>query len=269
MKDVPMDDFIIRALIAGLILAAVVGPLGCFVVWRRMAYFGDSLSHSALLGIALGILTGMGATAGSFIVCFGFAALLLWLQRFRILATDTLLGILAHSALSTGIVAISFIHHARVDIYAYLFGDILTINTTDLYWMGGGALIIVAVLVRHWTPLLLMTIHEDLAKAEGVRTTKEHFILVCLMTVMVAVSIRMVGIMLITSLLIIPAASARHVSHSPESMAVHAALFGALSVIIGITSSVHWNTPTGPTIVCCNAVIFMCIFVIAACKKHR
>lgn len=264
-----MDDFIIRALIAGIIIASIVGPLGCFVVWRRMAYFGDSLSHSALLGIALGLLTGLGATTGTLGVCFSFAALLLWLQSKRILATDTLLGILAHGALSSGIVAMSFIHNARVDLYAYLFGDILTVNTQDLYMIALGALLALYLLITHWTPLLLMTIHEDLAKAEGVRTYREQIILICLMTLIVAISIRMVGIMLITSLLIIPAACARQFARSPEGMAIGAAIVGTISVILGMFASLQWNTPTGPSIVCACVMIFVCIFMISACKIRR
>jgi zinc transport system permease protein len=269
MKDVLMDDFILRALIAGILIATVVGPLGCFVVWRRMAYFGDSLSHSALLGIALGLLTGLGATFGTLAICFSFAALLLWLQNKRILATDTLLGILAHSALSSGIVAMSFVHHARVDLYAYLFGDILTVTTQDIYVIGAGSALVLTCLLIYWVPLLMMTIHEDLAKAEGVHTYRQQMILIGLMTLIVAISIRMVGIMLITSLLIIPAACARQIARSPEGMAITAAIIGIVSVALGICASLQWNTPTGPSMVCSSALLFVCVFFFSGLTRRR
>jgi zinc transport system permease protein len=264
-----LDDFILRALAAGFGVALIAGPLGCFVVWRRMAYFGDSLAHSALLGIALGFLTGISSNVGTVLVCSGFALALLWLQHTRILATDTLLGILAHAALSIGMVVLSFVDDQQFDLHSYLFGDILTVQVTDLYWIYGGGAIVLLFLIRGWEALTLMTLHEDLARAEGVRTFWVNLMLVMLMTIVVAISIRIVGILLITSLLAIPAATARQWVRGPETMAVLAGIFGLMAVGAGIFGSAYFDTPTGPSIVSAATLIFVLLFPIALIVNRR
>lgn len=248
--------FLLRALLAGLALALAVGPLGCLVVWRRMAYFGDSLAHSALLGVVLGMVTGIGTHPGIVVVCALFAALLVWLQQKRWLATDTLLGILAHAALSCGMIALSLMHRPGFDISAYLFGDLLGVSWQDVGVMGAGALLTLCLLLSFWQPLVLMCLHEDLARAEGVRLTLMQLALMCMMTLVVAGAISLVGMLLITSLMIIPAATARLVSRSPESMALLAAAFGVLSVLGGLVASVLYDVPTGPAIVCASSALF-------------
>lgn len=252
-----MDDFLIRALLAGMGVATVSGVLGCFVVWRRMAYFGDSLAHSALLGIALGLLMGVNFNLGVFVVCSLFAFLLVWLQQREVLATDTLLGILAHAALSFGLVAVSLLDRPAFDLDSYLFGDILSVMRQDLWWVAGGGIFVLAVLWRFWSALTLITINEELAKAESVNTFWLNVLLMVLMTIVVAISIRIVGILLITSLLIIPAATARLFARSPEQMALFAALLGCSAVGLGLTASMFWDSPSGPSIVSAAAVLFV------------
>lgn len=254
-----VDDFIWRAIAAGIGVAVVAGVIGCFVVWRRMAYFGDSLSHSALLGIAMGLLLGVNVNFGIIAVCFLFAGLLLFLQQKKVLATDTLLGIFAHSALSVGIVAISVLQQ-RVDFYSYLFGDILTVTLPEIWFIYGGGIVILALLVMNWQALVLSTIHEGIARAEGVKTVAVNMLLVFMMTIIVAIAIRIVGILLITSLLIIPAATARQFSRSPEMMAVMSVIFAVFSVIFGISGSVAFDTPSGASIVVAAAATFTLIF---------
>lgn len=258
-----MDDFIIRALLGGLGIAIIAGIMGCFVVWRKMAYFGDSLSHSALLGIALGLVSGLDVSFSTILVCSGFALMLVWLQHKRILATDTLLGILAHAALSIGMVSISLLQ-ARIDLHAYLFGDILTVTSNELYWIYGGGVIILTCLILNWSKLVLMTIHEDLALAENIRVFWNHLLLMFLMTILVAVSIRIVGILLITSMLIIPAATARQLARSPESMAIIASMLGMMAVCIGLTASIYYDTPSGPSMVAASTLLFMILFPVAS-----
>lgn len=251
------DPFILRALAAGIGVALVAGVLGCFVVWRRMAYFGDSLAHSALLGVALGLLHGMPINLGILFICTGFAILLLWLQQQRLLATDTLLGILAHASLSIGMVAISMLDTLQIDLHSYLFGDILTVNQTDIYWIYGGGFIVLALLVANWSSLVLMAVNEDLARAEGVHCFWMQLLLMLLMTIVVAVSIRIVGILLITSMLIIPAAAARQLAKGPDRMAFMAALIGSVAVYGGVQGSLILDTPTGPSIVTTTVLLFL------------
>lgn len=255
-----LDDFILRAVLAGLGIAVICGVMGCFVVWRRMAYFGDSLAHSALLGIAIGLATGIGMSISIFIVSITFAMLLLWLQHRGVLATDTLLGILAHGALSSAMVLISLLG-IPVDLHAFLFGDVLTVTNLDLGLIGLGIIIVVGAMVYYWEKLVLMTISADLAKAEGVNTFALQMLFLILMTITVAVSVRIVGVLLITSMLIIPAATARQLVTGPQAMAMGAIAVGILSVILGVIVSINLDTPTGPSMVSCLAGLFAIVMV--------
>jgi zinc transport system permease protein len=254
-----MDDFIWRALIAGLVVAAVAGTLGVFVVWRRMAYFGDSLSHSALLGIALGILTGVNTTISLLLVCLSIAVLVVWMESRQRLSHDTLLGIFAHSSLSLGLVALSLIQGLRIDLMAYLFGDILAVTQAEMYWIiAGGAAVLIALLII-WRPLLALTVNEDLARVEGVRVDLMRLLFMLLMALVVAVAMKLVGVLLITSLLIIPAAVARRFARSPEQMALLAVIAGGVAVAGGMAVSLQWDTPTGPSIVVVASLLFMLV----------
>ena len=251
-----LDDFFVRALIGGVGVAAVAGPLGCFVVWRRMAYFGDTMAHSALLGVALGFLLGFDPAVGVIAVTVAIALLLLTLQRSRHIATDTLLGILSHSALSIGLVVISLMVWLRLDLMGYLFGDILAVRMADLYWIYAGGAVVLAVLAAIWRPLLAVTVDEDLATAEGVAALPVRLAFMLLMAVVIALAMKVVGILLITSLLIIPAAAARRFVRTPEQMALVAAAVGALAVCLGLFGSLTFDTPSGPSIVVAALLLF-------------
>ncbi|HEY7598680.1 MAG TPA: metal ABC transporter permease, partial [Candidatus Limnocylindrales bacterium] len=229
-----IGDFLWRALLGGIGVALVAGPLGCFVVWRRMAYFGDSLSHSALLGIALGFLLGVDLVIGVIACCVAVALLLVGLQRQKRWGVDTLLVILSHSALSIGLVVIGLMPNLRVDLTSYLFGDILAVGRADLAWIYGGGLGVLAALVAIWRPLLSLTVHEELACAEGVAAARTQLIFALLIAVAVALAMKVVGILLVSALLIIPAATARRFARTPEQMAVAAAGLGILAVLGGL-----------------------------------
>jgi zinc transport system permease protein len=252
-----LDDFFWRALLGGIGVALLAGPLGCFVVWRRMAYLGDSLAHGALLGVALGLVLGIDLTIGIVASSVALVALLLLLQRQRRLAGDTLLVILAHGALSLGLVAVSLMEGQRLDLMALLFGDILAVSRIDLVWIYGGVAVILCAIALLWRPLLAVTAHEELARAEGVRVTLVSIIFMLLIAVTVALAMKVVGILLIASLLIIPAAAARRLARTPEQMAVLASLAGMLSVIGGLYGSLEWDTPSGPSIVVAALAIFL------------
>ncbi len=251
-----MADFLFRALLGGVGVALIAGPLGSFMVWRRMAYFGDTLAHSALLGIALGILFDINLNLAVVLCCALLALLLVSLQRQRFIATDTLLGIMAHSSLSLGLVAVSFLPDVRVDLMSYLFGDLLAISREDLVWIYGGGVLVVALLVSLWTPLLAYTVNEDLARVEGVPVNLVRLALMLLVAIVIAVAMKIVGVLLITSLLIIPAAAARRLSHTPEQMALFASLIGCVAVCLGLFGSYQWDTPAGPSVVVSAALLF-------------
>tara|TARA_B110000971_G_C19843391_1_gene423654 strand:+ start:15 stop:845 length:831 start_codon:yes stop_codon:yes gene_type:complete len=251
-----IDPFILRGLLAGMAVALVTGTVGCFVVWRRMSYFGDSLAHASLLGVALGVLIGIGANAGIVFTSLLFGFLLLWLQQSKDLPTDTLLGVLSHFALSISIIIIS-LNKIKIDLHSFLFGDILTVTSNDLWWMYLGGIIVLILIFLNWSSLILVTIDEDLAKAEGINPLFVNLLLTTILTIVVAISVKIIGILLITSMLIIPAAASRRLVNSPESMALLATVFGILSVIFGIFLSVEIDTPSGPTIVVVSSFLFL------------
>jgi zinc transport system permease protein len=252
-----LDDFLVRALLAGVGVALIAGPLGCFVVWRRMAYLGDSLAHSALLGIAIGVLLDLDTTLAIVLAGLAFAVLLVGLQQQRQLATDTLLGLLAHSGLAIGLVVLSFAETLRVDLMGYLFGDVLAVRAVDLAWIwGGGA-------------LLLATLQEEMAQAEGLPVLALRFALTALLALSVALAMKVVGILLITSLLIVPAAAARPLARGPLAMALAAAGVGCLAVAGGIGGSWIADTPTGPSIVVAAMLLFLLTQLAAGVGRLR
>ncbi len=255
-RTMTMDDFVWRALLGGLGLAVVAGPLGSFVVWRRMAFFGDALAHSALLGIALGFLFRLDLTLGVVGVCVLLALLLTVLQRQTRLPGDTILGIFAHSSLAFGLVVVSFMDRLRVDLISFLFGDILAVTPLDLAWIYGAGIAVLGILAWLWQPLLNLSVHEDLARVEGVPADQVKLAFVLLLAIVVAIAMKIVGVLLITALLIVPAAAARNFARSPEQMAALAALAGALAVAGGLAASLIFDTPSGPSIVAAAAVLF-------------
>ena len=244
-----LDDFFIRAIVGGIGVAVVAGPLGCFVIWRRLAYFGDTLSHSALLGVALALLLELNITFTVFCISVVVAMLLMLLQRRASLSSDALLGLLAHSALAVGLVVLAFMTWVRVDLMGFLFGDILAITRADLMmiWFGGVAVLIA--LIKIWRPLFAATVSYELATAEGTRPDFANIVFTVLLAAVIAVSMKIVGVLLITALLIIPAAAARRFSKSPEQMVLIAIIIGVFSVWLGLSGSLEFDTPAGPSIV--------------------
>lgn len=262
-----MDDFIVRALLAGVGVAIVAGPFGCFVVWRRLAYFGDTMAHAALLGVAIGLILGIDTTWGVAAIALGTAGLLAAAQRQKLLAGDTLLGILSHGSLALGLVVISFLVGTRVDLISFLFGDILSVDMRDLILIYVGGVVLLVVLALLWRPLLATTVDEDMARIEGIPVARMQLALMLLVALVIAFGIKLVGILLITSLMIIPAAAARRVATSPETMAVVAALIGGASAAGGLGISLITDSPSGPTIVLTAAAIFL--FLWAMPRRQR
>ncbi len=252
-----MEDFMIRALLGGVGVAVVTGPVGCFIVWRKMAYFGESLAHTALLGVAMGFAFGIDLRLGILTACICFALMLLLLQKQRRLAVDTLLGVLSHTALSVGIFAVSVMETIRVDLMGYLFGDILAVGAMDLWWIYLGGAAVLGTLAFIWRGLLAVTVHEELATTEGVPTFRVKFVFMLLIAFIIAVAMKLIGILLITSMLIIPAAAARRFAETPEQMAALAVLAGIFSVAAGLWASVEWDAPAGPCIILAAAVLFL------------
>ena len=251
------DDFIVRAFAAGIGLAFITGPLGCFIVWRRLSYFGDTIAHSALLGVVIAYALDFNLIIAVFVVSCLLALSLLFLQRRTNLPDDALLGLLAHSVLAIGLVLLGILSFIRIDLMGLLFGDILSVNVTDLYfvWIGGSIVLIVLILI--WRPLFAGTVNLELAKAEGLNPDLANAIFTLLIASVIAISIKIVGILLITGLLIIPASASRNLSSTPIQMAIISSIIGVASVVLGIQTSMIWNTPTGPTILTITLGVFI------------
>ena len=251
------DDFFIRAIVAGIGVAFVTGPLGCFVVWRRLSYFGDTLAHSALLGVTMAYSFEFNIAISVFIVSAVIALILIQLQRKTNLPGDALLGLLAHSSLAVGLVVIGFLTVIRLDVMGLLAGDIIAVTVNDLIiiWVGGALILLVLKLI--WKPLFASTVNYELAEAEGLNPDRAKAVFTILMAAIIAISIKMVGLLLITGMLIIPAAMARNVSDNPKKMVLFSIIGGLLSVIIGLFSSLEFNTASGPSIITASLILFV------------
>ncbi len=260
-----LDDFFIRALVAGIGLALVTGPTGCFVVWRRLAYFGETIAHSALLGVAIAVVTGVHLTVGIFATASMAVVLMFVLERRDTLPADTLLGLLSHGGLALGLVILSFFPSMRLDLEQLLFGDILSVSRHDLaaIWIGGA--LALGVLWWIWRPLLAATVSPELARVEGLRPERARLVFGFLVAAVIAVAIKVVGVLLVVAMLIIPAATARRFASSPERMAAGAAVAGIGAVLVGLFVSGHLDTPAGPSIV----VAALLLFAVSRFGMHR
>ncbi len=260
-----LDDFFVRALLAGIGLALVTGPAGCFVVWRRLAYFGETIAHSALLGVALAILFGFNLVLGIFVTASAVVLAMFFLERRDTLPTDTLLGLLAHGGLALGLVILSFFPTIQLDLHALLFGDILAVSRADLavVWIGGA--IALGVLWWIWRPLLAATVSADLATVAGLKPERAQLVFGILVAAAIAVAIKVVGVLLIVALLVIPAATVRRFATSPEKMATGAAAAGVIAVAGGLFASAELDTPSGPSIV----VAALALFAVTRIRRSR
>ena len=250
------DDFFVRALIAGVGIAIIAGPIGCFVVWRRLAYYGDTLAHSGLLGVTLGFILGINMSLSVFVISTTIAFLLLLLQKKTQLTGDALLGLLAHSSLAIGLVIIAVFTSIRIDLLGLLFGDILSVSNNDimLIWFGGALILLVLFFI--WKSLFAATVNYDLAKAEGMNPDRSNLIFTILIAGVIAISIKMIGVLLITGLLLIPPAMSRNFSLSPKEMVLFSIIGGVISVIFGLFGSLEFNTPSGPSIIVVSLILF-------------
>ncbi len=263
-----LDDFLIRAALAGLGVALSAAPLGCFVVWRRMAYFGEATAHSAILGVALALALDMPVLPGILVAALLMATAVSALTG-RGYGMDTALGVMAHAALAAGLVAVSLLDRVRVDLMGFLFGDILAVSAGDLAVIWGGAALVLGLMIWRWQALLLATLSPDLARASGINPTREERVLTLALALTVAVAIKVVGVLLIAALLVIPAAAARPLVRNPEAMALVAGGIGVLAALGGLQASLWLDTPTGPSIVCVAAVLFVLTFTVGALRRRR
>lgn len=259
-----MLEILLPAWLTGILLSFITAPLGAFVVWRKMAYFGDTLAHSALLGVALGIFLNIDPYLSILILTVILAVVMVWLESNTQYSVDTILGIIAHSCLSLGVVTVGLLQNVRVDLMGYLFGDLLAVTFEDLRMIAIGVILVLSVLIYLWKPLISTTVSPELAQVEGINIRRMRFILMILTALTIALSMKFVGALIITSLLIIPAATARRFARTPEMMAVIAVFVSMFAVSMGLMLSAFYNTAAGPSVVICSA----CLFLLSLIKKE-
>ncbi len=264
-----MEDFFVRALAGGVGVALAAGPIGCFVVWRRMAYFGATIAHAALLGVAVGFLLNVPPVVATFALCLMIAGCLVLLERQQLVSPDALLGVLAHAVFAAGLVVLSTLEQVRVDLIGYLFGDILAIRVADLWLIFGVAAVTAGTLAWKWNHLLAATVNRDLAVVEGVPVHRANALLIFLIAGIIAIGMKVVGMLLIVSMVVIPAAAARRLSATPERMALAATSIGVVSVAAGLFGSLRWDVPAGPSIVLAASVMFAVSFLIPVGSGFR
>lgn len=252
---ISLEPFFLRALAAGTALAVVSAPLGCIVVWRRMAYVGETLSQASLLGVALGLALQIDLTLAVVLAAVTAALILIASGQQRLLAMDSVLGLMHHATLALGIIAISLLKGPSVDLMSFLFGDVFAVSQSDLLWIVLGGGLVLAATALLWKPLLRLSLDGDLAAAEGVHPVIPKAAFDILLAVTIAVSMKIVGVLLVMAFLVVPAAAARPLARTPESMAVIAALVGVAGVSLGLTASLLHDTPGGPSIVLAMTVL--------------
>ncbi|PJG84520.1 zinc ABC transporter permease subunit ZnuB [Conservatibacter flavescens] len=252
-----MFDILFPAWLSGILLSFITAPLGAFVVWRKMAYFGDTLAHSALLGVALGIFLNINPYLSILVLVLILAVGMVWLENHNQFSVDTILGIIAHSCLSLGVVTVGLLNNVRVDLMAYLFGDLLAITYDDLLYIGGGVVLVLIALLYWWKPLISTTVSPELAQVEGINIRKMRLILMLLTALTIALSMKFVGALIITSLLIIPAATARRFASTPESMVGIATVISMIAVSLGLVLSAFYDTAAGPSVVISSSTLFL------------
>lgn len=260
-----MLDILLPAWLAGMLLSLITAPLGAFVVWRKMAYFGDTLAHSALLGVALGIFLNINPYLAILILTLLLAVAMVWLESNTQYSVDTILGIIAHSCLSLGVVTVGLLENVRVDLMGYLFGDLLAVNMQDVLYISGGIALVLTALLRFWKPFISITVSAELAQVEGINVRRMRFLLMILTALTIALSMKFVGALIITSLLIIPAATARRFARTPENMAVIAVFISMIAVSLGLALSALYNTAAGPSVVIAASLLF----VFSLVKKEK
>jgi zinc transport system permease protein len=263
-----LEPFIIKALLAGIGVALMCGTLGCFVAWQRLAYFGDTIAHAALLGVVLALMMNGNISFGIIAVSLILAASVAYFERQKHFASDTLLGIAAHGALAISLVLLSF-SSVTVDISGYLFGDILAVGWNDVILIYIVAMAILIAVKYVWRDLMRTTLHADIAKVEGVNVTRTKLALMLLIALAVAVSIKIVGMLLITALLIIPAAIARYFSTTPVQMIQYSTIAGVVAVLGGVGGSLGFDTPSGPSVIVAALILFLAAHIYKAVTASK
>lgn len=261
--------FMQRAVVGGVIVGAVFGVLGVYTVLRKMSFFGDGIAHASLAGIAIGLLLAVNPLITAIIFSVIIAALMFVFEKKSRLASDAVIGILFTSSMALGILLMSFHRGYQPDLLSYLFGNILTIQTSELWVLGLASIIILALTVRFRKVLLFFTLDPDGAHVSGVPTNVVHFVFHIVLAIAVVMAVKVVGVVLVAALLILPASTAKLLSRSFSSLIWNSLVLSELMVIAGLVASALWDVPSGATIILVGFGIFLCVLLVTSVHKRH
>ena len=264
-----LDDFMVRAVIAGLIMVTIAAPMGCLMVWQRLAFLSDTLGHAAVMGVGLGLLLQLQPIFGVLAVALLIVFSLSRVTSFNTALSETTLAIISHTGLAGGIILVGLLPANTVNLEAILFGDLLATTTTDLASLLITTVLLLFVLLHHWRGFVAVSVSREMAQAEGIEVRKVQFLMYIMIALLVAVMMKVMGVLLIAAMLVIPTTSARLLSRSPEQMVLISALYGLGALGGGITGSFHFDWQTGPAIVVsATALLLLTLAVTRSFKPH-
>ncbi|NNE62468.1 MAG: metal ABC transporter permease, partial [Gammaproteobacteria bacterium] len=230
-----LDDFVIRALIAGLLMVSIAAPMGCLMVWQRLAFLSDTLGHAAVLGVGIGIGLQLHPMLGVLAVVLLIVLSLSRVNSLNNALSETTLAIISHSGLAAGIILLGTLPNQNISLESILFGDLLATSTSDLMMIAITVAVLVFLLLHHWRSFVAVSVSREIAQAEGIEVKKTQFLMYLMIAMLVAVMMKVMGVLLIAAALVIPTSCARLVSRSPEQMVLFSAIFGIGSLAGGMT----------------------------------
>lgn len=267
MHNLFADDFLWRAALGAALLGAACGPVGCFILWRRLAYVGESVAHMGLLGAALGLLIGVQAVVGTAVLAV-VAALVMARASDRSIPAGTFVGIVGHMGLALGFIVLSLMETVRADLLGYLFGDVLALTNADLLGIAAVGLGVLVAMALLWRPLLRLAVSDAIAAAEGKASPLAQTAFLVLTALLVAFGLKVVGALLIVALLLIPPAAARPLARTPEAMAIWATVIGAASAPLGLGGAYLADAPAGPSMVLAAGMLFGLIHLLVLLRAR-
>ena len=264
-----LDDFLVRSVIAGLIMVAIAAPMGCLMVWQRLAFLSDTLGHAAVMGVGLGLLLEVTPVFGVLAVALLIVYSLNRVNSFNSALSETTLAIISHTGLAGGIILVGLLPAQSVNLEAILFGDLLATTRADLVRLLITTVVLLLLLLHHWRSFVAVSVSREIAQAEGIQVRKVQFLMYIMIALLVAVMMKVMGVLLIAAMLVIPTTSARLFSRSPEQMVAVSALYGLGALAGGIGSSFQFDWQTGPAIVVIATLLLLATLAITRIFKSQ
>jgi zinc transport system permease protein len=264
-----LDDFMLRALLAGLIMVLIAAPMGCLMVWQRLAFLSDTLGHAAVLGVGLGLLLQLQPIFGVLAVALVIVFSLSRVSSFNSALSETTLAIISHTGLAGGIILVGLLPGPSINLEAILFGDLLATTRGDLLNLLLTTTLLVVLLLRHWRAFVAVSVSREIAQAEGIEVRRVQFLMYVMIALLVAVMMKVMGVLLIAAMLVIPTSSARLFSRSPEQMVVISGLYGLAALAGGMTGSFHFDWQTGPAIVVSATLLLLLTLALTRVFRPR